>query len=68
MKDILTVFDCIYSLYVRIRWAWLVACAWQRTGAYRVMMGKHEGERPLRRPRCRRQDNIETNLKEIGWV
>jgi hypothetical protein len=25
------------------------------------------GERPLGRPRCRWVDNIETDLREIGW-
>jgi hypothetical protein len=27
-------------------------------GVYRVLVGKHEGKRPLGRPRCRWEDNI----------
>ena len=29
-------------------------------------MGKPEGKRPLGRPRCRREDNIEMDLQEVG--
>jgi hypothetical protein len=35
--------------------------------AYRILKGKPEGKRPLRRPRRRRVDNIKINLREIGW-
>ena len=41
-------------------------------GAYRVTVGKPEGRRPLGRPRHRWEDNIETNLQEVGgdtnWI
>jgi hypothetical protein len=30
-------------------------------------VGKPEGKRPLGRPRCRRVDNINMDLKEIEW-
>jgi hypothetical protein len=30
-------------------------------------VGKPEGKRPLRRPRCRWVDNIKMDLREIGW-
>jgi hypothetical protein len=30
-------------------------------------MGKTEGKKPLERPRCRSEDGIEMDLKEIGW-
>jgi hypothetical protein len=33
-----------------------------RKGAYRALMGKPEGRRPLGRPRHRREDNIEMDL------
>jgi hypothetical protein len=36
--------------------------------AYRVLMAKPEGKRPLRRPRRRWKDNIRMYLREIGWV
>jgi len=35
-------------------------------GVYRVLMGKPEGKRPLRRPRRRWVDNIRTDLQEVG--
>jgi hypothetical protein len=35
-------------------------------GVYRVLVGKPEGKRPLRRPRCRREDNINMDLQEVG--
>jgi hypothetical protein len=30
-------------------------------------VGKLEGERPLERPRCRWEDGIKMDLREIGW-
>jgi hypothetical protein len=33
----------------------------------RILMGKPEGERPLRRPRRRYVDNIKMDLRAIGW-
>jgi hypothetical protein len=38
-----------------------------RRGAYRALMGKPEGRRPLGRPRRRWEDNIKMDLREIGW-
>jgi hypothetical protein len=35
--------------------------------AYRIFVGKPEGKRPLGRPRRRLVDNIEIDLREIGW-
>jgi hypothetical protein len=35
--------------------------------AYNILVGKPEGKRPLRRPRCRWEDNIKMDLREIGW-
>jgi len=34
--------------------------------AYRVLVGKTEGKRPLGRPRRRCVDNIRMNLQEMG--
>jgi len=38
-----------------------------RRGAYRVLMGKPEGKRPLGRSVHRAEDNIKMNLQELGW-
>jgi hypothetical protein len=35
-------------------------------GVYRVLVGKPEGKRPLRRPRRRWEDNIKMDLQEVG--
>jgi len=45
-----------------------VACMGERKGAYRVLLGKFEGKRPLGRPRHRRKDNIKMNLLEADWI
>ena len=34
-------------------------------GVHMVLVGKHEGKRPLGRPRCR-WDNIKMDLQEVG--
>jgi len=50
----------------RMRWAGRVACIGERRGAYRVLVGKSEGKRPLVRPRRRWEDNIKMDLLEVG--
>jgi hypothetical protein len=35
--------------------------------AYKILVGKPEGKRPLGRPRRRWVDNIKMDLGEIGW-
>jgi hypothetical protein len=37
-----------------------------RRGAYRVLVGKPEGKRPLGRPRRGWEDNIKMDLQEVG--
>jgi hypothetical protein len=51
----------------RVRWAGHVALMGEKRNAYRLLVGKSEGKRPLGRPRCRRLDNIRTDLVEVGW-
>jgi len=50
----------------RMRWAWHVARMGQGRGVYRVLVGKHEGKRPLGRSRRRWEDNIKMDLQEVG--
>jgi hypothetical protein len=45
----------------------------ERRGAYRALVGKPEGRRPLGRPRRRWEDNIKKDFREVGcggadWV
>jgi len=37
-----------------------------RSGIFRVLVGKHEGKGPLGRPRRRWEDNIKMDLQEVG--
>jgi hypothetical protein len=39
----------------------------ERRGAYRALVGKPKGRRPLERPRRRWEDNIKIDLREVGW-
>jgi hypothetical protein len=39
----------------------------ERRGAYRALVEKPEGRRPLVRPRRRWEDNIKMDLREDGW-
>jgi len=38
----------------------------ERRGVYRVLVGKPEGKIPLGRPRRRWEDNIKTDIQEVG--
>jgi hypothetical protein len=39
----------------------------ERRGIYSVLVGKPEGRRPLGRHRRRWEDNIKTDLREMGY-
>jgi hypothetical protein len=39
----------------------------EKRNAYRLLVGKPEGKRPLGRPTRRWVDNIKMDLLEIGW-
>jgi hypothetical protein len=39
----------------------------EKRNAYRLLVGKPEGRRPLGRPRRRWVDNIRMDLVEVGW-
>jgi hypothetical protein len=51
----------------RMRWAGHVARMRRKRNAYRLLVGKPDGKRPLGRLRCRWVDNIRMGLGEIGW-
>jgi hypothetical protein len=51
----------------RMRRAGHVARMGEKRNAYRILVGKPEGKRPLGRPRCRWVDHIKMDLREIGW-
>jgi hypothetical protein len=51
----------------RMRWAVNVARMREKRNAYRLLVRKPEGKRPLGRPRRRWVDNIRMDLGELGW-
>jgi hypothetical protein len=51
----------------RMRCAGHVARMGEKRNAYRLLLGKPEGKRPLGRPRRRWVDNIRMDLGEVGW-
>jgi hypothetical protein len=51
----------------RMRWADHVAPVGEKRNAYRLLVGKPEGKRPLGRPRHKWVDNIRMDLGEVGW-
>jgi hypothetical protein len=51
----------------RLKWAGHVALKGKKRNACTILVGKTEGKKPLGRPRCGWEDNIKTNLREIGW-
>jgi hypothetical protein len=50
-----------------MRWAGHVARIVEKRKAYRILMGKPKGKRPLGRSIRRWVDNIKMDLREIGW-
>jgi len=44
-----------------------VADMGDRRGAYRLLVGKPEGKRPLRTSKHAWKDNIKMDLQEVGW-
>jgi hypothetical protein len=49
-----------------MRWAGHVARMGEKRCAYRMLVGRPEGRRPLGRPRRRWEDNIKMD-QEVGW-
>jgi hypothetical protein len=39
----------------------------EKRNAYRLLVEKLEGRRPLGRPICRWLDNVRMDLVEVGW-
>jgi hypothetical protein len=39
----------------------------EKRGAYRVLMGRPEGRRPLGRTMRGGEDNIKIDLQDVGW-
>jgi len=50
----------------RMEWAVHVACMVEGRGVYSVSVWRPEGTRPLRNPKRRWEDNIKTDIQEVG--
>jgi hypothetical protein len=50
-----------------MRWARYVERMGETRNAYRILVGKLEGKRPVGRPRSRWVDNIKMGLRDVGW-
>jgi hypothetical protein len=53
-------------IILRLKWTGHVAHMGEGRGVYTILVGRSEGKRPLGRPRHRWEDNIKTDLSEIG--
>jgi hypothetical protein len=51
----------------RMRWAGHVERMEEKRTAYRILVGKPEGKRPLGKTGRSWEDNIRMYLREIGW-
>jgi hypothetical protein len=61
------------QIEIKVRWAGYVAHMGEERGMYKVLVGKPERKRLFRGPRHRWEDNIKTDLQEVGcrvvhWV
>ena len=50
----------------RMKWSGHVVYMGERRAAYRVLVGKPEGKKPVGRPRHRWENNIKMDLQEVG--
>jgi hypothetical protein len=53
----------LVTVLTRIRWEVIPYVVF----AYRLLVGKQEGKRPLGRPRRRWVDDIRMDVVEVGW-
>jgi hypothetical protein len=49
-----------------MRWAWNKARMGKKLNTHRIFVGNQEGKRPVGRARYRWDNNIKTDLREIG--
>jgi hypothetical protein len=63
------ILSCIKNVYSsQVGWNWLgIERIGEKENAYRIKVGKPEGNRQLKIPRHMCVDNIKTNLIDIGW-
>jgi hypothetical protein len=52
---------------IKSRWARHLAGMGEERKLYMVLVGKSERKRPLGKPKCRWEDGIRIDCREIGW-
>jgi len=68
LNDLYSSPNIVWVIKSRIMgWAGRVARMGERRGVYRVLVGKHESERPLGRPKYRWEDNVKMDLQEVEF-
>jgi hypothetical protein len=67
LRDLYSSLSIIRIIKSRMRSAVNVARMGEKRNAYRLLLGKPEGRRPVGKPRCRWEDNIKPDLREVGW-
>jgi hypothetical protein len=59
-------FSKVYLELDKNEMGWSSSAYGGERGVYRVLLGKPEGKIPMGKPRCRWEDNIKADLKEVG--
>jgi len=62
LNDLYSSSNIVRVIKSRIRWVEHVARMREKTGVYRILVGKREGQRPMGRPRRRWEDNIKMDI------
>jgi hypothetical protein len=69
MKNFITCTHHMKAIKLRrIAWSWHIACMGEVRREFKILLRKHEENRPYRRRRLRLRcdDNIKMDLKQIG--
>jgi len=66
LNDLYSQPNIVQAIKSRMRWVGHVARMGERSGVFRVLVGKPGDKRPLGRPRRRWEDNIKMDIQKVG--